>query len=89
MLVVFDMDLDPLRGDAVCDHLQAVFAMRKIMRHVKMRVMDGCAGGDPHRRMIECPAEQGQCLAVGMSFSERKKNLFAGHLFSNFLSSRA
>ena len=35
------------------------------------------------------PGTQGQCLAVGMSFSERKKNLFAGHLFSNFLSSRA
>ena len=32
---------------------------------------------------------QGQCLAMGMSFSEREKNLFAGHLFRDFLSSRA
>ena len=38
---------------------------------------------------IKFTSSQGQCLAVGMSFSERKKNLFAGHLFSNFLSSRA
>ena len=43
------------------------------------------AGGGK-RGTLPC---QGQCLAVGMSFSERKKNLFAGHLFSNFLSSRA
>jgi len=33
--------------------------------------------------------EQGQCLATGMSFNEREKNLFAGHLFRDFLSSRA
>jgi len=33
--------------------------------------------------------DQGQCLAMGMSFSERKKNLFAGHLRRDFLSSRA
>jgi hypothetical protein len=32
---------------------------------------------------------QGQCLAMGMSFSEREKNLFAGHLFGDFLSWRA
>ena len=44
-------------------------------------------GGSNNR--ISFAEAQGQCLAVGMSFSERKKNLFAGHLFSNFLSSRA
>ena len=54
---MFDVDLDRLRGDAVCDHLQPIFAMRKIMRHVELCVMNGGAGGDPHRRMIECPAE--------------------------------
>jgi hypothetical protein len=32
---------------------------------------------------------QGQCLATGMWFSEREKNLFAGLLFRDFLSSRA
>src|SRR5271167_3242063 len=32
---------------------------------------------------------QGQCLAMGMWFSEREKNLFAGHLRRDFLSSRA
>ena len=32
---------------------------------------------------------QGQCLAMGMWFNEREKNLFAGHLFRDFLSSRA
>ena len=32
---------------------------------------------------------QGQCLAMCISFSERRKNLFAGHLFRDFLSSRA
>ena len=32
---------------------------------------------------------QCQCLAMVMSFSERKKNLFAGHLRRDFLSSRA
>jgi hypothetical protein len=32
---------------------------------------------------------QGQCLAMGMSFGEREKSLFAGHLFRDFLSSRA
>ena len=32
---------------------------------------------------------QGQCLAMGMSFSEKEKNLFAGHLRRDFLSSRA
>jgi hypothetical protein len=34
-------------------------------------------------------SEQGQCLAMGMWFNEREKNLFAGHLFRDFLSSRA
>ena len=57
MLLVVDMDLDLLRSDAVCDHLQLVFTMGKIMRHVEMCVMDGCASSYPHRRMIECPAE--------------------------------
>jgi len=33
--------------------------------------------------------KQGQCLAMGMWFSEREKNLFAGHLGRDFLSSRA
>jgi hypothetical protein len=32
---------------------------------------------------------QGQCLAMGMWFSEKEKNLFAGHLRRDFLSSRA
>ena len=32
---------------------------------------------------------QGQCLVVGKSFSEREKNLFAGLLSRDFLSSRA
>ena len=32
---------------------------------------------------------QGQCLAMGMWFSEREKNLFAGLLRRDFLSSRA
>jgi hypothetical protein len=32
---------------------------------------------------------QGQCPVMGMSFSERTKNLFAGHLRRDFLSSRA
>jgi len=32
---------------------------------------------------------QGQCPVMGMSFSERNKNLFAGHLRRDFLSSRA
>ena len=27
---------------------------------------------------------QGQCLAMGMWFNEREKNLFAGHLFRDF-----
>jgi hypothetical protein len=34
-------------------------------------------------------AGQGQCLAMGMWFNEREKNLFAGHLFRDFLSLRA
>src|SRR5271165_1308372 len=34
-------------------------------------------------------ALQGQCPAMGMWFSEREKNLFAGHLRRDFLSSRA
>jgi hypothetical protein len=34
-------------------------------------------------------SKQGQCLAMGMSFSEKEKNLFAGHLRRDFLSSRA
>jgi len=33
--------------------------------------------------------DQGQCPVMGMSFSERTKNLFAGHLRRDFLSSRA
>jgi len=32
---------------------------------------------------------QGQCLAMDMWFIEREKNLFAGHLRRDFLSSRA
>ena len=38
---------------------------------------------------FELNDEQGQCLAMGMGFSEREKNLFAGHLRRDFLSSRA
>ena len=33
--------------------------------------------------------KQGQCLAMDMWFIEREKNLFAGHLRRDFLSSRA
>ena len=35
------------------------------------------------------PLGQGQCLAMDMWFIEREKNLFAGHLRRDFLSSRA
>jgi hypothetical protein len=31
---------------------------------------------------------QGQCIAMGMSFSENEKSLFAGHFLRDFLSSR-
>ena len=37
----------------------------------------------------EMAAPQGQCLAMDMWFIEREKNLFAGHLRRDFLSSRA
>src|SRR5208283_261720 len=33
---------------------------------------------------IKPPSNQGQCLAMGMWFSEREKNLFAGHLRRDF-----
>jgi hypothetical protein len=32
---------------------------------------------------------QGQCVAMGRSFAENEKSLFAGHLLRDFLSSRA
>ena len=46
--------------------------------------LDAFGFDKPHRIPI-----QGQCLAMGMSFSEKEKNLFAGHLRRDFLSSRA
>jgi hypothetical protein len=46
-----------------------------------------------HRRGGNVAADsiawQGQCLAMDMWFIEREKNLFAGHLRRDFLSSRA
>jgi hypothetical protein len=38
---------------------------------------------------VERARGQGQCLAMDMWFIEREKNLFAGHLRRDFLSSRA
>jgi hypothetical protein len=49
---------------------------------VAERVLALHAGDQP-------PIIQGQCLAMCISFSERRKNLFAGHSRRDFLSSRA
>src|SRR5271166_1599439 len=51
------------------------------------------AGEDQITFIVRCKqsravAAQGQCLAMGMWFSEREKTLFAGHLRRDFLSSR-
>jgi hypothetical protein len=51
VLVAFDMDLDRMRRDAVGDDDQAVFAVRQMLRHLEMGVMDRLAGGDAHGRV--------------------------------------
>ena len=50
-------------------------------------VTEGRNGEQQPARVTELP--QGQCLAMDMWFIEREKNLFAGHLRRDFLSSRA
>jgi|SRR5271165_1270597 len=63
-------------------HGREVFIVQPTCPPVNDHLMELLAMADACRR-------QGQCLAMGMWFSEREKNLFAGHLRRDFLSSRA
>ena len=69
-------------GDVLADvRHQDILKVEFLGRHPRMlKAFQAASRGD---------LPQGQCLAMGMSFSEKEKNLFAGHLRRDFLSSRA
>jgi hypothetical protein len=54
-----DVHVDGMRRDAVGDHDQTIFAMRQMIGHMEVRVVDGFAGCDAHCGMVERAAIDG------------------------------
>jgi len=79
---------DPKTGKAMARQLQQTFACEVNSAGAGLveaaQTIEECRLAGPVRA-----DQQGQCLAMGMWFSEREKNLFAEHLRRDFLSSRA